>query len=57
MEPNSYENPVWYEDSIVGMVEIRAPKKKSNPSEIKEEPTLKMDNQSIRFTKALQTFQ
>jgi len=36
MEPDSSENPVWYGDSIVGMVEIRAQKKKSNLSEIKE---------------------
>lgn len=29
---------IWYEDSLVGMVEIRAQRKKKEESEVKDEP-------------------
>lgn len=57
MEPNSSKIMVWYEDSIVGMVETTTQKKKNNTTEIKEEPTTNVENQSIVFHKALQTLQ
>jgi len=57
MELNLSKDSVWYEDYLVGMVEIRAHKKKNDTIEIKEELTINMDNQSIGFAKALQKFQ
>jgi len=57
MEPNLFEDLIWYEDSLVGMMETRASKKKKDETDIKDELTNSVDNQSIRFYKALQTFQ
>lgn len=48
---------MWYEDPIVGMVEIKYRKKKNNTTKIKEERATSVDNPFIGFHKALQTFQ
>jgi len=57
MEPNLSEDMVWYADSLMGMVDTRAQIKKKEESEVKDEPKNSVYNQSIRFHKALQTFQ
>ena len=42
---------MWLEDFIVVMVKTRAQKKMNNTTNIKEEPTTRMENQSIGFHK------
>lgn len=57
MEPNLFEDPIWYEDSLVVMVDIGVQIKKKNKIWTKYEPKTSVDNRSIGFHKALQTFQ
>jgi len=44
MEPDLSKDLIWYDDSLVGMVETRAQRKKKDQSEVKYEPTNSVDN-------------